>query len=188
MQNIKNLKLSQRERVIAGLTLVMLVFGFFKYWYAVKNTEIQDLKSKISIVESNISKNQIEIAKLSILNNQNSDDSMNLTDEKKQKNTFSNHLSEIIGSLNQNEKYKTFTLLGIELSKTNSEKYFDQIDWLVDIESTFLDLGHFIEYFEQKAVFSQIQSVDISRPEDELQMVYATFKIRNHLIIGSSKE
>lgn len=169
MKFFTSLKFSKRERVLIILGSVGLLFLLNRYWTAnfiqqssltSKNLEKQlDTLKKSEITLSSIKKS-IQKAKNSI-------------GEQKIYSSVSQLLHEISKNINPNQ-----TLIkNIKNYKTQKETDFIKDYFQVDIESSFLTLGSFLEKLEASNILINIESIEVNHIDGDMQNCNASIKI-----------
>lgn len=172
----KDIKLSTRERVLTGLTLIVAAFGFFKYWYIPKHQDIKKVEVSIQELRSEISANSSSLESL----------------ETKQK-TFgqspSSDQSELSPGTLFDHSIEAAQQVGVVMKrmrqdKTEATDLLSIIHTEVQIESDFLKLGQFLDRVEKGPVATEVSQISITRIADDLRHMRVDLKLKSYFPKG----
>ena len=169
--------LSTREKVLGALVgsaLLTLVckFTIFDQW-----KELRLVDSQISQLQSEVAESQIKLAtqparKPASMAPPNGNSPV--VDRYVQENSRLGNVLNVISEM-ENEK-KLFSVTKITSEKHESNKDYDKILFNMELDTSFLGLGSFLETLEQSEVLSRVESVIVTRIGEDLKKCHAQIK------------
>ncbi len=175
---IKKIKFNNTERILTLLTSLVIVFGFYFTWYSAKSRRLQRVQSSVDQTLLNISAKKITLEK--IKEKKEEKINVDLTPYKKQidylvntKTSFSDYIQSIgYQSLNED-----IIINKVSTEKSTKDKFFKKVYFNIQIESSFLNIGKFIEKLDSSRHLTRIESIDIQRMSSDLQICNVEIKV-----------
>lgn len=173
-----NKKLSQRESILGFVTLAVLLFGYFNYWYIPHQRSVQDDKQKLVTVESQLQQRSTLVGDIqrrlaaSIQEN-------NLGNDSKEYLPASRHLGLVLRQIVGEDP--SLTTNSIKLIKTDKQKEFKEVQMTLEIEGTFKSIGSFVERLENTRIMSEVLKIDVLRIPTDLERCIAKLNLKVRL-------
>lgn len=195
----KSKKLSKRELILGALTLLAVFFGFIKYIYLPKKSEIALLTQNIINQEVQLKTSRAELEAMSQVKgpalggpaasgggasgglvssttsvNENSLPESSILD-------VTSRLGAFISEISNTENNSPFRLVRI----TNEEQAeidgaITKMSFSLDVETTFMEIGKFVEKLERSPLLTEVRSMQMSRLDDDLRMISVKLKLTSY--------
>jgi hypothetical protein len=177
-----------RESLLLSLGIIALGFGFESFWVKPNAKKLQELNEKTEAARKKIEDTQALIIKVK----NRAPASVPVKDED---HTTKSMLERYMGSNDRFSKVVMGIVTGskegaFSVSKISAERSvkigsYTQTLYELDAESSFLSIGKFLETLEDSPLLTEVDSIEISRIEQEMKRCSA--KIRLFGYVGEGK-
>lgn len=182
---MKNLRpLNKREKILAGLVgaalFILSINGFIKF----RLNQIRELDQSIANEQQQLDANRAIFEKLSSrkLASASFDSSIDL----KSYVDGNSRLGNILSNISEMEHdQKLFKLTKISSENKESAPGVEKILFSMEIETSFLGLGTFLEKLENSKYLSRVESVTVNRVGTDLKKCSATVKFYSYILRDS---
>ena len=167
-------KLSQREIILGYATLVVVLVGYFKFWYGVKNSEITDFNRKIDAIQVEVDRNKQVVDGLQKRMMASTIDT-EAESSLKGYMLSSRSLAQFVQHLISEDTNLVTRLIQIEKAEDNAD--FKEVSVLVELEGSFPGIGAFVERLEGSSMLAEVTDFDIWRVEGDLEKCVGKFSV-----------
>lgn len=180
-----NKKLSKRECLLGFIMLVVIVFGFFKYWYGPKNDVISEWDRKITLIQREIDQNKAVVDGLQ-------QRIVASTRPNEKETTFkdylqsSRRLAQVVQRLVAEDP--SLDTRAINVEKIEEEKGFKQVTFKVEVVGAFPAIGSFVERLENSKVLTEVVEMNISRVDSDLEKCVGLITVVSRLFQSEGGE
>lgn len=167
-------KLSQRECIMGFITLVVVIYGYFHYWYNGKQKSILEFEKKIALIQNEINQNKAVVDGLQkrIIASTVPGDA---TSPIKEYMSASKRLAQVMEKLiSEDPKLMTRS---IAVDKVEQQEEHKQVEINLELEGPFPAMGAFVERLESSKLLTEIKTIDISRVDSDLEKCVAKLAI-----------
>ncbi|MCB0420782.1 MAG: type 4a pilus biogenesis protein PilO [Bdellovibrionales bacterium] len=174
--HLPKLHLSTRERILAGAVIVSLMFGFYKFWFSKQMNEIDRLSREIETIKRTVQTDQQLLQQLHAQSVQNLQKSGKDSRYLKYIEA-SRYLSSLIERLGADKSNQGISLVKMSVSERTKVNDFSKNSFALEIESSFVALGKFLGTIEQSKMLLEVNSVHITRIDNEMKRCVATVEV-----------
>ncbi|MBF0299932.1 MAG: type 4a pilus biogenesis protein PilO [Oligoflexia bacterium] len=164
---------AKRESIMIFLVIVVIFIFFTKLWYFKQESTIQSIKDEISELTNQTTNykenlngltgiNQVVNEQLNIVN------TLNVETIK-----IENNVPSLIKKITELSDLSKIQLKKIKLIENKNKIFFNEYSISVEVESSFLILGHFLESMEKIPMPINVKSIEISRLDQDLKNCFA---------------
>lgn len=180
MQSIRaKIKFNQRERILFTAIMASIIFSFFRFYYAKKRAVIKQNEKNIARMLNENKLNQKVLISLS--------ENVTVIDDGKsiKKNYILKEglIHQFVDALTEKTKKFGLTLKKLEFRDKIEYKGIKQHLFVLNVDSSFINIGKFLEDLNQLDYLFRVLSVEVHRFEKELKKCDAQI-----LIYGYTKE
>lgn len=171
-------RLSQRECIMGFVTLAVIVYGYFTYWYSVKQKAVVEIERKISLIQNEINQNKAIVDGLQkrIIA---STDPGQVSSPIKEYMSASRRIAQVVEKLIAEDPVLSTRSISIE--KVEQADEHKLISFSLELVGSFPAMGAFVERLESSKVLTEIRSIDISRIESDLEKCVAKISLNSRI-------
>jgi len=173
------LKLSQRERILAGGITLSLVVATYNLGYKSQQKEIASLQETLQVQETELQKKQETLrdlqTKSAVLERANQNE--------KQLGKYieaSKYMSNLLRQLGAEEGRADIHLRQIDIKETTKVNNLYRSSLQLEVESSFLALGRFLASLEKSDLLIEVKSLQLNRIDSELKRCQATIEVQGY--------
>ena len=157
----------------------MLIFLFNFIWSKSSMAlNLINLGAKSEVSRKQLADNQLLYNKLS----QRGPASQNLKNDYMDQYVLMNdRFSSVISGIVNSSKAKTFSLLKISLDEQTKESGYKKLLYTLEIESSFIEIGKFLEKLEDAPLLTEVNAVEIKRIDTEMKRCQAQIKLYSYV-------
>lgn len=177
--------LNQREKILAAMVGVCLFVGFIKFFIVDRLKLIQETESQIVQEQQSLEANRAIYESLatrklaSVSSNVSNIDIKGYTEG-------NSRLGNILGSITDMEQdQRLFKITKLSSDKKEEGKGYERILFSLEIETSFLGLGTFLEKLENSKYLSRVESVSVNRLGTDLKKCSATVRFYTYVLRDS---
>ncbi|OFZ18228.1 MAG: hypothetical protein A2Z20_11940 [Bdellovibrionales bacterium RBG_16_40_8] len=170
-------KLSRREKILGLVATTVTCLALLKYGYLNLLSKDTTLITKIAEIRATLQNQKLTLEQFK---NDRKPSSSNDTLQHYLNNNkqFANLLQNIShDAVSGDTRIERVTVNSVE-----SDGSYNKISYIIDVKSSFLPLGKFIENLEKSPLMIDIHSLEIATDENDLQNVEATVGLKNYVI------
>jgi len=166
-----------REYIFSSVLLASLLFAYSKYWHLPTRTKALELKEKVRLLHADLDKSKAALADLNTqlmaVHDLDKDATLKpyVTSNKKLANIVNNLISE-------DPDLVTILLK----SESGQSKDHQDVNFHLQIHGTFPAIGAFIDRLEHAAILAEINTLEISRNERDLDQCTADIGVHARLL------
>ena len=177
---MKSKRLSSRESVLASLFVVGVLFLVQRYWIAPQQLRVTKLRGEVTVAKATLQKDQAELKKLSTRSpaSQEFAASQRLLDRYLKSNAM---FSNVVTGLVENSKNDAFQLNKITSDLQSTFGTYTQTQYQVEVEAPFIAIGKFLEKLEDSALLTEVDSIEISRIQEEMKRCRANIRLFSYV-------
>lgn len=172
-------ELNKRERIIVIVTSLVIFVGFFQYWYFPQNLKVKEMKTKLqTVMNSNLA--QDALLKSMQIRQPASVENTSLLGPVSDYLESSQSLSQFIHALSEDPEKNHLKIHRITVDNPITIEGLNQNKIKVEVETSFLNLGRFLEKLEQSKLLVDIASVEVLRLTDDLRNCVARIDLYSY--------
>ncbi|NDG84649.1 MAG: hypothetical protein EBX52_06375 [Proteobacteria bacterium] len=181
-------KLKIRESILLSIGVVVLGVGFQKLWVAPNSQRLDELAQRTEAAKKKIEDTQALIVKV---RNRAPASIPVKTDDHTTKSLLEKYVgsndrfSKVIMGVVSGSKEGSFSISKIAAEKSVKVGIYTQTTYEIEAESSFLSIGKFLETLEDSPLLTEVDSIEISRIEEEMRK--CTAKIRLFGYVGEGR-
>jgi len=177
MKPLTKSRFNPREQILIALSILVVNIGILKLWYVPQKNKLNELKSEVSGLQVLLNNNRMLLTQIKT---QSVPTTANESVEKHL--ALNNNFALLLKGLGGDGVDFTVNRLAVEEHQLLSG--YTKTLFTLDVDTSFLTLGQFIEKLESSQFLLEIQSIDISRVSQELKK--CTAKIRLYSYVARS--
>lgn len=182
---MKPIRMNRRERILCALMTLSLVIGFYRIGIKTQANKISGLHAQMATAQEAIKrKNEIisDLHKESVatLNARGSDQVyLNYLQQNQ-------YLSNLLDNLGANTPEHQIQLKSIDVQSHDKANGMNRSRFKLQIESSFVSLGQFLEKLAEKPLLLEVKSVELDRIDGDLKRCQATIEVDGYYKGGPS--
>ena len=181
-------KFKVRESLMISIAILALGFGFEKFWVKPNAKRLEELNEKTEAAKKKIDDTQSLIVKVK----NRAPASIPVSDEEHSTKSMlerymgsNDRFSKVVMGIVSGSKEGAFTVSKISAERTLKVGSYTQTLYEVDAESSFLSIGKFLETLEDSPLLTEVDSIEITRIEQEMKRCTAKIKLFGY--VGEGK-
>ncbi len=175
-------KLTKSENILICAVAVVGFAIFYKTVFLGSRRAAAELGQKIAAEETELAKQKARLAELSGRKPASpattGSGSVNYERYLKANTSF----GDVIGTLARGNGKSPFQVDKIKIEKQDQVNGYTRTALSIDVETSFLALGGFLEAIERSPLLTDIQGVEISRMSDELRKCTARIRLNSYVV------
>ena len=168
-------RLSVREMAITSCVLILGTLVYFAAFYGPKSKVVAQQREEVKKLAAELALHQSQIARLAPVRT----DAKGPTVPLQKYLAMNERFSDLITRLNGDGKVYRVNRLAME--KQEIKASFSKNTFNLEIETSFLKLGQFIEALEKSDFLLEINSVDVLRVDRELRKCTARIQLNSYV-------
>lgn len=178
---MKSFTLMPRERILIGLTTVGLCALTYGMGYQKQVKEVANLESQLASQKAEVEKKQNSLKDLET-QNEALNKILNGKSQLKKYIETSRYMAELLRQLGARDTYKNsnLNLRSINIKETAKVSNFSRSTFQLEIESSFIELGRYLASLEASDLLVEVQSVKLSRIDNELKRCIANIEVHGY--------
>ena len=176
------LKMKMSESILISLFSVMSMFAFDRFWQKPHSKELKELQAKVVDAKRKIDDTQKLLDGL-----KNRAPAAATADHHTASSLFDRYLtsnerfSNVIMGIFSGSKENEFSVQRISALQSTRFEGYTQTLYSLDAESNFIAIGKFLENLEDSPLLTEIESIDISRIDNELKQCRASIRLYGYV-------
>lgn len=173
--------LNKREKILASMVAAALLVMSGHFFVKMRLNQLKELDASIALEQQQLDANRAIYEKLSTrkLASVNFDSSIDLKSYVEGNSRLGNILSSIS---DMEHDQKLFKLTKIVSENKETARGVEKILFSLEIETSFLGLGTFLEKLENSKYLSRVESVTVNRVGADLKKCNATVKFYSYVL------
>ncbi len=178
-----------RETLLLSLGILAVGFGFQRFWVVPKTKSLDELGKQVDSARKQLDETRAMIAKVG--SRAPASTTPVVADDHVARGLLDRYLesndrfSKVVMGIVSGSKEGSFTISKILAEKSQKMGAYTQTLYELETESSFLSIGKFLESLEDSPLLTEVESVEISRIEQEMKR--CTAKIRLYGYVGEGK-
>ena len=178
-----------RDSVLVSLMLAGIFFAFQKYWVKPNTVRLVELHEKTESARKQIEENRALLA--NVKTRAPASVSPPSIEEKTAKGMLERYMnsndrfSRVIMGIVSGSKEGAFSLSKIAAEKSTKVGSYTQTLYHLETESSFISIGKFLETLENSPLLTEVESIEISRIEQEMKQCKASIRIYGYVGEGA---
>ena len=174
------LKMKLSESILISLFSLMSMFAFDRFWQKPHSKELKELQTKVVDAKKKIDETQKLLDGLK--NRAPATEDHHTTSSLFDRYLTSNdRFSSVIMGIFSGSKENDFSVQRISALQSTRFEGYTQTLYSLDAESNFIAIGKFLENLEDSPLLTEIESIDISRIENELKQCRASIRLYGYV-------
>lgn len=176
MKGSKGFRLKFSESVLLSLVIVGGAFLFQRFWVLPNSQRLVELQEKAKVSQAKIEemKTQLNTVKVKAPATEEVKTAQSLLDRYISTNE---KFSSMIMGIFTGSKEREFTISKIIAEKSEQVGLYTQTLYQIDAESSFIAIGKFLEGLEDSALLTEVESINITKIEDEMKRCKASIRL-----------
>lgn len=174
-----NIQLKKNEIVMLSVTILCLFFLFYVTWEKIGPAGAMiDLEQRSAVAKRKLADNKALFEKL----NNRAPASVGFSSEYMDRYVLNNdRFSGAINGIVTSSKAKDFVLKKIQLEEQSVENGYKKLLYILQADATFIEVGKFLEKIEEAPLLTEVNSVEITRDENEMRRCHAEIKLYSYV-------
>jgi hypothetical protein len=179
------MKLKLSESILICLFSLMSMFAFDRFWQKPHSKELKELQVKVVDAKKKIDETQKQLDGLKNRSPASADHhtTLSLFDRYL---TTNDRFSSVLLGIFSGSKENDFSVQKISALQSNRFEGYTQTLYALEAESNFIAIGKFLENLEDSPLLTEVESIDISRIENELKQCKASIRLYGY--VGGSAQ
>ncbi len=174
-------QLKPSEIALISIILMMLLFIFNFTWKTSSMIRsLNALQVQVETSRTKLTENKILYTRLISRTPSSEDVKKDFMD---QYVLVNDRFSSVITGIVNSSKNKNFSLQKISLDEQTKESGYKKLLYSLDIESSFIEIGKFLEKLEDAPLLTEVTSVEIKRIDNEMKRCLAQIRLYSYVRI-----
>jgi hypothetical protein len=170
-------RLSYREATITGMVVFFGFIAFLTSFYGPRSREVAQFQNDLKQLNTNIALHQAQVASLAPAATPNQTTAPSAPIQRYL--AMNDRFSDLITRLNGDGR--NFRVNRLSMDKQENKGAFSKSTFSLEIETSFLNLGQFIENLEKSDFLIEISSVEVNRINQELRKCTAKIQLNSYV-------
>jgi hypothetical protein len=180
MRRTKGFRLKLSESVLLSLVILGGAFLFQRFWVLPNSQRLVELQQKTKATQARIDemRTQLTTVKVKAPATEEVKTAQSLLDRYISTNE---KFSSVVMGIFTGSKERDFTISKIIAEKTEKVGIYTQTLYQIDAESSFIAIGKFLEGLEDSALLTEVESINITKIEEEMKRCKASIRLYGYV-------
>jgi hypothetical protein len=176
MKGLKGLRLKLSESILLSFVILGGAFLFQRFWVLPNSQRLVELQEKSKTMKAKIEELKTQLNTMAV--------KAPVTEEVKTAQSLldryvstNERFSSVIMGIFSGSKERDFSISRIIAEKSEKIGVYTQTLYQIDAESSFIAIGKFLEGLEDSALLTEVDSINITKIEDEMKRCKASIRL-----------
>jgi|688.fasta_scaffold1024352_1 hypothetical protein len=173
---MKGFRLKLSESILLSFVIIGGALLFQRFWVIPNSQRLVEMQEKTKVIRAKIEelKTQLNTVAVKIPVNEEVKTAQSLLDRYISTN---DKFSSVIMGIFSGSKEREFNISKIIAERSEKVGVYTQTLYQIEAESSFIAIGKFLEGLEDSALLTEVESINISKIEDEMKRCKASIRL-----------